>query len=75
MFAISVATSSIIVRVSTLSNKKKGTLPRGMSYNFSEAAMRDGEGVSKIATKGRYKIQEDLEDDPLKFTKNYYKNF
>lgn len=35
-----------------------------MSYNFSEAAMKDGEEFSKIAAKG-YKRREELEDDPF----------
>ena len=72
-FAISVATSSIIVRVSLPSQKRAS--PRGISYNFSEAPMKDGGGVSKIAAKSRYKRQEELEDDPLKSTKNSCKTF
>ena len=62
MFAISVAASSITERFSLLSQKR--TFPRGMSYNFSEAAMKDGEEFSKIAAKG-YKRREELEDDPF----------
>ena len=38
MFTSDVAGSLIIVRVSLLS-KKKRALPRGMSYNFIDAAM------------------------------------
>lgn len=38
MFASGVAASLIIVRVSLLS-KRRRPLPRGMSYNFIDAAM------------------------------------
>ena len=58
MFAISVAASSKIVRVSLLSQER--ALARGISYNFSEAAMRDGGGVSKIALKAAIKDEKNL---------------
>ena len=36
-----------------------------MLYNFSEAAMGDGEeGISKIAAKGHYKRRGEIVDNP-----------
>ena len=43
-----------------------------MSYNFK---IRNGEGVSKIAVKGRYERREEREGDLLKSTKNPCKDF
>ena len=46
MFTSSVVACFIIVRVSLPTKKWRTlrTLPRGMSYNFSEAAIRRGRG-------------------------------
>ena len=55
------AASLIIVRV-IFSRAKEGALPRGISYNFSVAAMRvvgRGQRSPKVA-KGRYERRDEI---------------
>ena len=59
----------MIVKVSLLSKKWRTgrTLPRAILYNFSEATMGVGEGVSQIAAKVRYKRRDEFVDDPKEY--------
>ena len=56
MIASSVAASLTTVRLSFLG--EKGALPKGMSDNFSEAAIREGRGFSSSLRKIRVECFE-----------------